>query len=388
MNIIILGGGASGLMLASILKKNHVQADIEIIEKYEHVGKKLLLTGNGRCNLTNTKITKKCYNLLKGYEIASSFNTKEYFESLGLMTTTDNEGRVYPLSMVSNSVLDILRESIEGVTIHSSTTIIRITKKENKFHLTSDKNKIFKADILIMATGGRTYYKDSNSYILASMLSHRIVPLRPTLTALKVQENLTSIENIRCKVKAKLLFNHQVIYEDVGEVLFKKDALSGIVIFQLSSIIARDYYQKYKIELDLLPSMTLKQIVEYLTLHPRMTGLFPKMINQYIMKQSGNLDLNNLAYTIKHLTFHVVENMDYKNAQVTAGGVAMDELSNNLESTIHPNLYFAGEMLDVDGICGGYNLQFAFASADKIALSILEKLGEKNEKNMGHSICE
>ncbi len=387
MKIIILGGGASGLMLASILNKNHVPAEIEIIEKYEHVGKKLLLTGNGKCNLTNLNIAQEDYNNVLGYTIASSFDSKKYFEDLGLLTMSDQEGRVYPLSMVSNSVLDVLRESIEGITIHSSTNIIRVMKQENNFQLISDKNKTFEANILVIATGGRTYYKDSNSYVLASMMSHRITSLRPTLTSLKVAENLASIENIRLKVKARLLLDHKVIYKDYGEVLFKKDALSGIVIFQLSSIIARDYYQKYQIELDLLPSMNEKQIVEFLESHT-MVGMFPKMINQYVMKQSKGNDVAGIAHTIKHLTFNVIENMDYKVAQVTAGGVSLDEIESDLESKIYANLYFAGEMLDVDGMCGGYNLQFAFASANCIAQSIIKKLGDEDEKSTKCCLCE
>ena len=380
MKIIILGGGASGLMLANILVKNHINADIEIIEKYEHVGKKLLITGNGRCNLTNTNITTKSYNNDFGYKIAKSFDTIQFFNELGLLTYIDNEGRVYPYSLVSNNVLDILRENLNNIKISTSTNIIRIRKKEQQYELTSDSNQTFKADILVLATGGKTYYKDSNSYILANFLEHKVVPLRPALNYLKVQENLSSIENIRCKAKAYLITNNQIIYEDYGEVLLKKEALSGIVIFQLSSIIAKNAYNNYLIELDLLPNMSEDEIVKHLKKFPNMIGMFPKMINQYICKVANTQDPLIISKTIKHLPFHVVENIDYKTAQVTSGGVDVNELKDTLESKIHDNLYFAGEIIDVDGLCGGYNLQFAFASANKVAQDILLKVGTLNEK--------
>lgn len=378
MKVIIVGGGASGIMLASILKNSNVDIDVEIIEKSEHIGKKLLMTGNGKCNLSNMNISCDCYNNDFGYKTSISFDCKKYFESLGLLTLVDNEGRIYPNSLVANSVLDVLRESIEGVIVHTNTNIIRITKNNGKYELLSNTNKTFEADILVLATGGKTYYKECNSYILATMLSHKVIPLRPSLNAIKIEENLASIENIRCKCKAKLYQNNTLVYEDSGEVLFKKDALSGIVIFQLSSIMARNPYQKYKIELDLLPQYELEQIEELLEKHPSMVGMFPKMINQYVLKNSDHTN-KGIAYTIKHLKFNAIENFDYKNSQVTSGGVDVDELTENLESKNNSNLYFAGEIVNVDGICGGYNLHFAFASANKIAQAIIKKGGLKDE---------
>lgn len=377
MKVTIIGGGAGGLMLASILKKHNANVDIEILEKLDHVGKKLLLTGNGKCNLTNKNINIDCYNNEKGYEIASSFDTTTYFNRLGLMTITDDQGRVYPLSQTSNSVLDVLRESIKDVDVFTSSNVIRVIKDNEKYQIRTDKNQNYESDFVVFATGGKTYYKENNSYLLASMFSHRVTMLRPTLSSLKVSENLASIENLRSKVKARLLLNNQVVYEDEGEVLYKKDGLSGIVIFQLSSMIARNPYGRYKIELDLLPNMEEKDIVNHIDRFPSMIGMFPKMIMQYVIKNSPSLEKEDIAHTIKHLTFTVLENIDFKNAQVTSGGISIKEVSDNLESKNSENLYFVGEILDVDGICGGYNLQFAFASAYKVAMDIIRKVGVK-----------
>ena len=379
MKLTIVGGGASGLMLASVLKTLKANIDIEILERYEHVGKKLLMTGNGKCNLSNLNITKQAYNNELGYNIASCFDAVSYFSSLGLLTYSDDQGRVYPFSNVANTVLDVLRESLEGVSIVNGSNVIRIIKSQDKYKLTTDKAKVFETDMLVLATGGKTYYKDSNGYILSSMLSHRVSTLRPTLSSLKVAENLASIENLRSKVKATLYANNKVVYEDEGEVLYKKDALSGIVIFQLSSIIARKPLERYSIELDLMPSYSQEEIAQFIENHPSLTGLFPKMIMQYILKKANSNDPLVIASTIKHLRFNVLENMDYKNAQVTAGGVMISEVDENLASKFNKDLYIIGELLDVDGICGGYNLHFAFASAYKVALDIINKVGVKDE---------
>ena len=379
MKLTIVGGGASGLMLASVLKTLKANIDIEILERYEHVGKKILMTGNGKCNLSNLNITKQAYNNELGYNVASCFDAVSYFSSLGLLTYADDQGRVYPFSNVANSVLDVLRESLEGVSIVNGSNVIRIIKSQDKYKLTTDKAKVFETDMLVLATGGKTYYKDSNGYILSSMLSHRVSTLRPTLSSLKVAENLASIENLRSKVKATLYANNKVVYEDEGEVLYKKDALSGIVIFQLSSIIARKPLERYSIELDLMPSYSQEEIAQFIENHPSLTGLFPKMIMQYILKKANSNDPLVIASTIKHLRFNVLENMDYKNAQVTAGGVMISEVDENLASKFNKDLYIIGELLDVDGICGGYNLHFAFASAYKVALDIINKVGVKDE---------
>ena len=376
MKLAIVGGGASGLMLASILRKNNADIDIVILEKLDHPGKKILMSGNGKCNLSNTNITLNSYNNELGFKVASSFNVEKYFNELGLLTYVDNEGRVYPISNVSNSVLDVLRNSLTNVEILENYNVTKITKKDNKYSIVNDKFDFIEADMVVLATGGKTYYKECNGYIISSMLSHRVTPLRPTLNSLKVQENLASIENLRAKVKAKLIANNKVIYEDAGEVLFKKDALSGIVIFQLSSIIARDPLKKYSIELDLMPSMDEESLSNYIAKYPSMTGMFAKMINQYVCKNSVSKDSKDIAYSIKHLKFNVLDNLEFKNAQVTSGGINVNEVKDTLESKYNKNLYILGELLDVDGICGGYNLHFAFASAYVAANDIISKIGK------------
>ena len=376
MKLAIVGGGASGLMLASLLRHNNVNIEIVILEKLDHAGKKILMSGNGKCNLSNTNITTSCYNNEVGFKIASSFNVENYFNKLGLLTYKDNEGRIYPVSNVANSVLDVLRNSLTNVEILENHNVTKISKNNNKYTIVTDKFDYIETDMVVLATGGKTYYKECNGYIIASMLSHRVTSLRPTLTSLKVKENLASIENLRAKVNAKLICNNNVVFEDNGEVLFKKDALSGIVIFQLSSMVARDPFKKYSIELDLMPSMSEEELSKHIETYPSMTGMFAKMINQYIIKNSISKNGKDIAHTIKHLKFNVLDNVEFKNAQVTAGGININEVKETLESKYNNNLYILGELLDVDGICGGYNLHFAFSSAYVAAQDIINKVGK------------
>ena len=364
--LIIVGAGASGLMLASLIKKNNLDYDVLVLEKEEHVGKKILLTGNGKCNLSNKNIDAYCYNNKLAFDIAKSFDVENYFNDIGLVTTKDEQGRIYPFSNQANTVLDVLRKSIEGENVITSCFITRIVYQNNKYLLTDSKNNQYEADYLVMATGGKTYYKDCNSYNLASMLSHRVSSLRPSLIPLKVADNLASIENLRCKVKASLLENNNVVYQDSGEVLFKKDYLSGIVMFQLSSIINRNPYKKYVVELDLAPDLSEKELTSYIERFPSMTGLFNKMLNKYILSKAISNNIDDIVYAVKHLRFDILDTLDFKNGQVTAGGISVSELSENLESKVHKNLFFIGEIVDCDGICGGYNLHFAFASAYRV----------------------
>ena len=152
MKLVIIGGGASGLMLASILRSKNANLDITIVEKLEHIGKKILMTGNGKCNLSNKNIKEACFNNEFGFNVASSFDVEKYFNKLGLLTYSDSEGRIYPISNVSNSVLDTLRESIKDVEVLTSFNVTRIVKKDNIYVISNDKFKSIEADIVVMAT--------------------------------------------------------------------------------------------------------------------------------------------------------------------------------------------------------------------------------------------
>ena len=205
------------------------------------------------------------------------------------------------------------------------------------------------------------------------MLSHRVTPLRPTLSSLKVKENLASIENLRAKVKASMDIDK--LYEVEGEVLFKDDGLSGIAIFILSQFFEKN--KKNIVSLDLYESKTEEQLNKELNnkdLEKQLLGYFPKMINLDLIKRNKN----NIGNIIKNYSFEIKDTYGFNTSQVTKGGIKLDEVNlNTFESLKQKDLYISGEVLDVDGTCGGYNLYFAFASAYHIVLDFKKRIGDK-----------
>lgn len=387
MKIIIIGAGAGGLYLATLLKKRNIN-NVTILEKNDKIGQKLLLTGNGKCNLTNTSFDnlKDIYNNEFGINVVRRCDSQQilfHFKSLGLDTYEDSQGRVYPLANTSNSVLDVLRYNTSA-TIVTNCEVNDIKLFNNMYQVLSKKG-FFSADIVIFACGGKSYYKQANVYDLMTLMNHSISPLYPSLIGIKTKQNLASIANLRLKVKASIYLDNELRYFDKGEVLFKKDGLSGIVIFQLSH-----FFNSKKnniISLDLMPEYSLAQIEQmienknelYNDLDIALSLIFPKMIAKYLLKEAKSQEINELAYLIKNLKFDAISTYDFEHAQVTKGGVNVHEINNEtMESIIHKNLYFVGECLDVNGVCGGYNLHFAWASATLCADAIAERV-KKND---------
>ncbi len=389
--IIIVGGGAAGLFLACLLANNS-NYQCTILEKNERVGKKLLVTGNGKCNLSNETINENCYNHKEIFSLIQQFNVQQtiaYFSSLGLLIKKDEQGRYYPASESSNTVLDILRSYIEQSHIPCicNCKIEKIEKKSNQFFLTDQSHKVYSCDVVVLACGGKSYYASCNSYDLVHQLKLKTTDLFPSLVGLKTKENLVSIENLRCKARVSLFQNEQEIYTDQGEILFKKNGLSGIVTFQMCS-----YYNRLKnknhctLMVDLLPEYTPDDLMHWFINQKRpfkhlLDGVLLKMLAQYVYKQLKTESIDELIYFIKHLPFHIESSFDFTNAQVTSGGVVLDEMNlNTMESKKIKGLYIIGELLDVDGICGGYNLQFAWSSAAICAKHLEERMVDNDKK--------
>ena len=384
----IVGGGAAGLFCAAYLAY-YTSYPITIYEKNNRVGKKLLVTGNGKCNLSNIHWHSCVYNHPQIMDLIASFDvekTRDFFKKIGLLTKVDSNGRVYPYSETATSVLETLRQFLiqKKVTFICDCFIKAIENKQHYFILKSC-SQTYQEDYVILSTGGLAYYQKSNSYTLLSSFNHTVTPLSPSLTGIKTIEKLDSIANIRCKAKVSLWVNHQCQASDQGEVLFKKDGLSGIVIFQISHFVNRFLpYQKQLITLDLMPEYdmeTLTKIFEQIKEQnlDLLQGIFPKMLANYVYQQASSLEIKDLILTIKQLPFHI-QNLDsYDHAQITSGGAVLDEIHlSSMESKRISHLYLIGEIVDVDGLCGGYNLQWAWTSAALCAINLRKE--EKNEK--------
>ncbi len=385
--LAIIGGGASGVFSAINLAKD-TNLDITIFEKQNRILKKVLQTGNGMCNLTNTNINNidnldYFYNTNKIYNTINIFNQtkcEEVFKNFGIIFRKDLEGRCYPYSRKASNVCDVLINCLEKsrANIYTDTAIEDIEYLNNQYKLKA-KGKEYNFDYVIISTGGKSGITFENNYNVYKKLNLNITELKPSLVGFKLQENTKSISGIRLKCDAKLIdkINNKVYIEKDGEVTFKDNGISGIIILDLS----RHFKNKAILELDLLSEYDLlsakNMILELYkvsnNIEEALLGIVPKMIAKDIIIKANN-DIERIAYILKHYSFNVEGTYNFDMSQVTRGGVSLDCINlDTYESYKFKNLYIIGEALDVDGKCGGFNLHFAWASAYMASLAIKEK---------------
>lgn len=400
VNSVVIGGGASGMLCSISMAQKNPNKKILLIEKEQRLGRKLSATGNGRCNLSNLNIDQTCYcgtfqdgvnNILQKYPPQILLDK---FADLGLLCDNDSEGRVYPYSRHCASVVDTLENAINrhAVQVLYNTKVIDIKKEKRKFTITCNDTVII-SDNVVVCAGGRSYSalgSDGSLFKIIKSLGHTVTQLSPSLCPLMSNDRvLTTLKGVRARAKVTLLDDDIAIKSEVGEVQFTANSLSGICVFDLSR-----YFKNLKkpyVSVDLLPNSSIKEIFSLLNRNrglfsgdnsPKIfTGIFHNNISQAIITKAGKPsklcneltdgDLYDIAKVIKNLKFHITNTADFENSQVTSGGVLGSEInSDTFESKIIKGLYFCGEVIDVDGKCGGYNLHFAFASA----LNVGEKL--------------
>lgn len=377
--VVIIGGGASGIMCSLHLSKLSKKFEILILEKQNRIGKKLLVTGNGKCNLTNQNVSFRNYNhpqFLKPLIEQFSFNDcLEYFKKLGLFIRTDDVGRGYPYSESAKAFLDFLLAHLEKeqVKIKTSEEVVDVKKINNQYIVKSSNNE-YKADAVVFASGGQASINfENNTYKILQKLNHQVTKLRPGLVPISVKEDLKHLHGVRVKAKASLLYNNKTIVTKDGEIQFRKDGLSGIVCFELSSIYNRlNLIKDVMISLDLMQDYTRQEIKDLLLSKYQegfnnedvLIGLFNKMIAWELYRRCERKKkyVDSIVQEIKDFRFTVTGTHPLQNAQVTIGGINIDEINPNFESVINPNLYIIGELLDIDGDTGGYNLHFAWLS--------------------------
>ena len=375
MKIGIIGGGAAGLFAAIAIKRKLSSVEVTILERQSKIGKKILSTGNGKCNISNLNASYKNYNNpLVDYAL-SEFDSKkclDYFMELGLMTKSDEEGRCYPYSEKATSVVDVLVNNVEklGIKVVTDFEVVHIKNLVN-FYVYSKTYGLLHFDYLVVATGGKSGINFNNdSYRFLKDLGHTITELKPVLVPIMTKENNKSLSGIRVKANVRLLRDNKLVFQTSGEVLFKDDGLSGISILEVS----RHSLPGDKISLDLVSDINEDVLKTFLSDEEKLFGLVPKMVALEIIKRG-----KDYLKTVRDFSFTVKESYGFDNAQVTKGGVSMYEVNPiTYESTIIPRLYLIGEVLDVDGDCGGYNLQFAWSSAYMAAKDIIKNVEEKN----------
>ncbi len=390
-DLTIIGAGASGLACAVSAAENGVK-DICLLERLPRAGKKLLATGNGRCNLSRENITADSFHgSFDVSPILAEFpDIRPFFKQLGMFTYTDPAGRIYPLSNTASSVLDALRLAAEnaGATLLTETKCTSLSRKNGVFEITTDKGTLY-SKAVVLAGGGcasPVQGSDGSCLSLARSAGIEITPLHPALCPIPA-ENTKPLDGLRVKCAASLNIGKKTLKTVQGEVQFTKTALSGICIFDLSAVYPKE---KANVTLDLFPEKTLSETEEMLTMAvssrktlssaDALTGVFNRRLGVYLLKRINQnpdrpaktlspTELQTLAKASKALAFETSAPADFNSAQVTAGGVKGTELSSSLMSIKVDGLFLSGEIIDAHGDCGGNNLHFAFATGIKAGIS-------------------
>lgn len=352
-DLIIIGGGASGLA-AAITAFGRGKKTL-ILEKEEKLGKKILVTGNGKCNLSHVDVTEKAYNTPWVKNVIQT-DVVGFFHDLGLMTK-ESDGRVYPYSESALSVVDALRKAYNGK-VELGCEVKEITEKNGVFCVNGYEGK----NVLLACGSNATF--GTASYGLYRKFGHTVTPLRPSIAPLLTDTTYTKgLNGIRAKCTVSLWQNGEKKDEQKGEILFKNNGLSGIASMMLSTYIARNGGE-YEVQVDFVPDSDTKEL-ETFTQKSGAACCVQKAVAQAVEKQARDRGIA-VAECLKDFRIPGKGVADIKNAQVCCGGLSVTEFDGNLQSKIKKGLYASGEVLDADGICGGYNLHFAFASGIRV----------------------
>ena len=391
MVIGIIGAGASG-MAAALAAAQRENVQVLLFERQARVGRKLQATGNGRCNLSNMKACGEVYHgdapefAKRALQIFDVSETMYWFSKLGLYMIMEKSGRIYPYSDQANSVVDVLRFALEqeNISLFTGFEVSKVRKTDKGFQVEGN-GEVYNCDKLIIACGGLAGTKLGGSmsgYQLLRSFGHKVTKLRPALVQLKSSwSGCTSLKGVRANCHAAIYHDGVLYSESKGELQFTEYGLSGPVIFEIS----RDVCQKkgeWVCKLDLLPELDAQQIFDHLKLRCEtelltdelFTGVVHNRLGRVVTQSAGirngikiadlrDDELMRAVNAAKALVISLTEPMGMEHAQVTAGGVCTSEFDDGtMESKLVPGLYACGEVLDIDGDCGGYNLQWAWSS--------------------------
>lgn len=396
MDIIIIGAGASGIVTAINAKNENNR--VILLEKNDRIGKKLLATGNGRCNYTNMNLSEKNYSspdfVKTTLEDFSNEDLINYFRILGLESTLDGN-RVYPISLKANSVLNILIYWLEkkGIEVKTKSQVKEIKKTKKGYEVITNEETL-RSDIVVAAFGGKAMPasgSDGVSFEILKKMGIRVMDLKPALTQLKLDSKyLKHLSGTKVIGRARLLRDEKVIDEREGEILFTNYGISGPPILDISvnteegdvievpliNNLKKDsidmVYNRYYMFPDFSLEEFLMGLVDKKFIHYIVDSL--DMDKNTAMNMISMGDFEKIISLLLKSRFKVTGNTGFKNAQVTRGGVSLDEVSpENYEAKKYKDLYIIGEALDIDGDCGGYNLHFAFGCGYRLGKILREK---------------
>lgn len=392
MKVLIVGGGASGMM-AALTAAEDPHNHVTLLERQNRVGRKLLATGNGRCNLTNLHAQVSHYHGRRPEFVQSCLSqfsvpdTLQLFRTLGLLTVTEPSGKVYPFSDQANSVVDVLRFALQnrGVDLRCGCEVQSVSRKARGYSVKTAEESFY-GDKLIIACGGAAGSKLGGTdlgYRLLSSMGHSVTELHPSLVQLKADTTFTrALKGVRADARLTLKRDGRTVMENCGEVQFTDFGISGPAIFEMSR--EASFGGEQVLLLDLLSPLDESELTSFLaqkqlampqvTLEDFLTGMLHNRLGRVVLKQAGfdltrtaqtvsAQELQRIAHQIKYFPLTITGVMGLELAQVTAGGVSTDEFRpDTLESRLCPGLFATGEVLDIDGDCGGFNLQWAWSS--------------------------
>lgn len=395
--VVVVGGGASGIMAAITARREG--ASVTILEKNPRIGKKILVTGNGRCNFTNINADLKCYygNNPKFAESALSqfpvSRTIKFFEELGIAHKVENSGKVFPMSDQASSFLDVFLYELDelGIEVVCDANVRKIVPGKDNFRLQLDNGETYTAHRVILAAGGKAMPSsgsDGNGFELAKSLGHRITDVFPALVQIMLEGDFYKrIDGVKFVGTAEIIHNNKSIIKDCGDILFTNYGVSGPPILQISRK-AGEFLLKGQeafVKISIIDTMTKDEVLELIDKRFRtapeksvefsLVGLINKRLIPVILTEAGIRDLKlpvrdlslkekeSIAEILTDWRIKIRGTKGWTSAQVTAGGVDTRDINpSTMESKIVKGLYFSGEIMDIDGQCGGFNLQWAWSS--------------------------
>ena len=391
MIVGIIGGGASGMMSAILLNRGGF--DVTILEKNSTLGKKILMTGNGRCNYFNQDIGADKY-YTSDYEFLKTIvneenvlKVKEFLNSIGLVPRIKN-GYYYPMSNTATSVLNAFLTEIERLKIKTilDSEINNIKRKENKYQIMVNGKKML-FDKIIIAIGSKAGLKENANYELLNSLGIKMTPILPALCPLVLNGDFfNKWSGIRAEARVSIYENDKFLKSDLGEVQLTDYGISGICVMNLSSLVSKALYQKQKVKvhLNFLPNIEKENIDKWLTLRDNtlyqrtiielLESIIPYKLLYILVSKAGiksnchyksltKKEKNDLINNLSDLTLEIRETKEIFKGQVVTGGIPINRVKTTLEDKEYAGLYYTGEILDADGICGGFNLGFAWLSS-------------------------
>jgi len=393
MKVIIIGGGPAGMLAAIKSKKEKNQ--VTIIEKNKILGKKMLITGKGRCNITSgVDMSEFIKNVPSNgkflYSSFKNFTNKDILKLLNIPVKLERGNRYFPVSDKAKDVVDALEKELSGVEIVANTSATEIITKNNEAIGVKTNKGDFFADKIILATGGKSYPltgSTGDGYEMAKKLGHTITQIKPALVPLVAKKE----SKIQCQqmqglslrnVGLKLFNNNKLIYEDFGEMLFTHYGVTGPIILSASSHLVRQELKNPRIEIDLKPALTDEKLDERILrdfeteknkeFRNSLDQLLPQKMIPVILEilqinkkvnEVKKVERQKLVRTLKHFSIEIEGFRDISEAIITSGGINVKEINpKTMESKLIKNLYFAGEIIDVDAYTGGFNLQIAYST--------------------------